>query len=213
MNYSRFLRQVIPFVLVFALAGCANQPSPALPTAAVPTETVQAAPTSTPRPVIPVSPTPVPSEHQGNDELAYCVGIPGPARILLSDLHGLSEDEIAEKMLRARLDYFSNPKAPDYCRIEKYRIDKISKPEPWMLDNVSLPARSILRVVNFSVKMHQLSEYWFRFVTTEIDLPNGYTGDLKDQNWLKTSIILVVYEMNFDGPNDFYEAAQIRIYP
>jgi hypothetical protein len=213
MKSPRFLRQLL-LALAFALAGCAGPLPPVLPTAAVTPEPVQATPTNTPRPVNTKIPTPVTPEHQGNDAYGYCIVIPDSPRLLVSDAHGLSEDQIAEKMMRLRLDYFSDPKAPDFCRIEKYRIDKISKPEPWMLGKVSLPARSFLRVVDFSVKMHQLPEYWFRFlVNNEIDLPKGYTGDLKDSNWLRTSILLVVFEMNFDGPTDFYGAGQIRIYP
>jgi len=163
-----------------------------------------------------VYPTPITPEHQGNDEYGYCIGIPEPPRLLVAESQGLSEDEIAEKMMRLRLDFFSDPKASDYCRIEAYRIDKISAPEPWMLEGLNLPPRSFLRVVDFSIKLPQLGQYWFRFVNTgEIDLPDEYAGALANSNWLQTSMVLVVYEFDpgGNGDNAFYVAAQVKVNP
>ena len=216
--YRQYLFYSCVFVaLMLALVSCGSgisSSSPLLPTATVVAEAVQATPI--PVPLTPALPTRVESEHQGNDEYGYCIGIPEPVRLLISEAEGLSKDEIAEKMMRLRLDSFSSSKISDYCRIEKYRIDKISEPEPWMLDNVSLPPRSFLRVVDFSIKLPQFAEYWFRFVSTgEIDLPDGYAGAFDNPNWLRASMVLVVYEKDpgGDGIGGFYGAAQVKINP
>ena len=214
MKSSHFLRCLTFLGLAFVLLGCASPlSSPASATMTAPARPASPTSTRTPRPRNPVYPTPITLEHQGNDEYGYCIGIPEPPRLLVAESQGLSEDEIAEKMMRLRLDFFSDPKASDYCRIEAYRIDKISAPEPWMLEGLSLPPRSFLRVVDFSIKLHQPSRYWFLSLKDKVDLPNEYEGTLKPENWLQTSIILVVYELSFDDSNDFYGVAQIEINP
>jgi hypothetical protein len=163
-----------------------------------------------------VYPTPITPEHQGNDEKLECSGVGGSVLLPLSEVEGLSEDEIADRVVRLRLDAFHTPEISDYCRIEAYRIDKISAPEPWMLEGLNLPPRSFLRVVDFSIKLPQLGQYWFRFVNTgEIDLPDEYAGALANSNWLQTSMVLVVYEVDpgGDGDNVFYTAAQVKVNP
>lgn len=204
-----FFCRLVLIALFFVLVGCAPGGNTALSN--LPTATAFAKPFHAPSTRTPY-PTLVTPEHQGNDEYLYCVAIAPPDPYPVSETQGLNEDEIAEKMMHLRLDYFSDPSAPDVCRIEEYKIDKISPAEPWMLDEGGLPPQSFLRIVDFSVKIHQLPEYWIN-LGSEIDLPDGYSGSAEQQNWLKTSIILVIYKISFGGQGDFYAMAQIRINP
>ena len=197
--------------LVFALCACAplagsgQAPPPNLPTATVFAEPVS---TKTPYPLKSVPTITAKPEHQGNDEYAYCGADSPGMRILIADTQGVSEDEIAEKMLRLRFDYFSQSQAPAFCRIEEYRIDKISQPEPWMkLEGDSLPPGSFLRVVEFSIKLPQLQDSWISF-GGKTQQPEEYSGDAAQESWFQTSIILVIYKME-----PFYRMHQVRIVP
>ncbi|MFZ5881451.1 MAG: hypothetical protein ACOY0R_18950 [Chloroflexota bacterium] len=105
----------------------------------------------------------------------------------ISETQGWSDDEIAEKIMSLYLDYFNNPQAPDYCRVDGYRIDAVFRDEK--LEATSLaPNNGFLRGIQFSIKLVQLPNYWM-----------GYIGELDEQNWYHLSDVLVVFKSESKG--------------
>lgn len=159
-------------LLVFVLASCAS------PTKVVPTKTTIPLPTSTSAsPAVeatPVRATPTEFQLPFNDknvESKYCQ-LPS-VKLSIPDAQGLSDDEIAEKLMDLFLAYFDVPQAPDWCRIGGHKIDKIYYDER----TPSLPLEpkgNIMRVVQYSIKLIQIPNFWMSLVN-EVD----------QQNWAK----------------------------
>lgn len=99
----------------------------------------------------------------------------------MAETKNLSEDEIAEKLMRLFLDYFSVSEAPDWCRIDDYTIDKVYYDER----TPSLPLEpkgDIMRVVQFSIKFVQLPNFWM-----------SWSGEIDGQNWLHTGNNVAIF--------------------
>jgi len=111
-----------------------------------PTETVH--PTSTPFD-LPLN------EH--NYEGVYCQY--PPVKLPIAEAQGLSEDEIAERLLEMTLAYFNDPEAPDWCRVDGFTIDGISYDELTPLLPLE-PKGDWMRAVKYSVKLIQVPNFW-----------------------------------------------------
>lgn len=122
----------------------------------------------------------------------YCTS---PAvQLSLAEAKGLSEDEIAAKLMKLFLDYFNTPQAPNWCRIDGYTIDKVYYDER----TPSLPLEpkgDIMRVVLFSIQLVELPSFWV-----------SWQGKIDDQNWLHAGRNVAIfrsddgYTMEFANP-------------
>jgi hypothetical protein len=176
---------VIVSTVLIVLASCA----PA--TEAIPTKTVVSLSTSTPLPPTlesaPLPATPTAFQLPFNDqnvESEYCQ-LPS-VKLSISDAQGLSDDEIAEKLMNLHLAYFNAPQTPDWCRIDGYKIDKIYYDER----TPSLPLEpkgDIMRVVQYSIKLIQIPNFWM-----------SLAGEVDQQNWLHTGANLAIFRLE-DG--------------
>jgi hypothetical protein len=174
-------------VLLF-LASC----TPAIQ--GIPTEIPISQPAATIRSVQPPA-TPTDIQLPFNDKNVnqeYCQ-IPA-VKLSISEANGLNEDEIAGQLMKLLLAYFSVPKAPDYCRIAGYRIDKVYYDER----TPSLPLEpkgDFMRVVHFSIKLIQIPNMWM-----------PWSGEIDQKNWLHTGNFVAVfrssdgYTMKFANP-------------
>jgi hypothetical protein len=175
---------VMVSLVVIILASCV----PATEVAS--TKTIVPLSTST---FIPFSPTiesvqrlATPTEFQlpfndKNVESEYCQ-LPS-AKLSASDAQGLSDDEIAGKLMDLHLAYFNAPQAPDWCRIDGYKIDKIYYDER----TPSLPLEpkgDIMRVVHYSIKLIQIPNFWM-----------SLAGVVDQQNWLHTRADVAIFRL------------------
>jgi len=202
MKCSRFLRRFTLSALVFALLGCTpltsseQVPSLNLPTATIVVEAVQS---STAMPPTPAEPTPtripLPRAEPPNVESAYC-NHPPVVELSFSNAKGLSEDEIAEKLMGLHLDYFSDPQAPDWCRTDGYRIEKVFELDTKDAKPLT-PKGDFMRVVQYSIKLIQFPSFYL-----------AAPGEIDQQNWFHISQVLsifiyesdAVYKMQFAHP-------------
>ena len=91
-------------------------------------------------------------------------------KLSASDAQGLSDDEIAGKLMDLHLAYFNAPQASDWCRIGGYKIDRVYYDER----TPSLPLEpkgDIMRVVQYSIKLIQIPNFWMSLVN-EVDQQN-----------------------------------------
>jgi len=176
---------VMVLLVVIVSASCA--PAPEI----VPTKTAVPLPTSTPPPPT-IESTPfiaTPTEFQlpfndKNVESEYCQ-LPS-VKLSASDAQGLTDDEIAEELMSLHLAYFNAPEAPDWCRIDGYKIDKVYYDER----TPSLPLEpkgDIMRVVQYSIKLIQIPNFWM-----------SLAGEVDQQNWLHTGANLAIFRLK-DG--------------
>jgi hypothetical protein len=184
---------ILAFILGLALLmGCTRgenpYPNPSAPV--IPPTFVEATPTfieATPT-FIKATPIQLPYNEK-SVKTKYCrapvISLP------ISDTQGWSDDEIAEKIMRLYLDYFNNPQAPDYCRINGYRIDAVFRDEKWEATSLA-PKNGFLRGVQFSIKLIHVPNYWMI-----------YSGEIDEQNWLHLTDVLVVFKTESKG---IYEA-------
>lgn len=127
-----------------------------------------------------------------NVENEYCQ-IPA-VKLPTAAAQGLSEDEIAGKLMELFLAYFYVPEAPDYCRIDGYHIDKIYYDERTP-DLPLEPKGDFVRVVMFSIQLIQVPNMWM-----------PWAGEIDQQNWLHTANHMAVfgapdgYSMKFAYP-------------
>ena len=149
-------------------------PTPDLPTASV-TYTPNITRTA-------LLPTPTDFQLPFNDQ-PYDQKLCQPPDVLLpiSAAQGLSEDEIAAKLVEKWLAFFNNPKNPGYCRIDGYRIDKVYY-DPRTPYLPLEPKGDIMRVVQYSIKLVQIPNYWM-----------SLSGEIDSQNWLHTASNLAVF--------------------
>ena len=179
--------------LVFALAACIPSTSSGqapllnLPTATIVAEAVQS---STAMPPTPAEPTPtripLPRVEPPNVESAYC-DHPPVVELSFSNAKGLSEDEIAEKLMGLHLDYFSSPQAPDWCRTDGYRIEKVFELDPKDAKPLT-PKGDFMRVVQYSIKLIQFPSFYL-----------SAPGEIDQQNWLHISQVLSIFIYELDG--------------
>jgi len=167
---------------MFILASCA----PAVKV--VPTETTTSLPalTITPQHPIdtPIQPFPTGTEIQlpYDDSMVnrdYCQS--PDVFLSFSDAIKLNEDEIAGKLMGLWLAYFNAPQAPGYCRIDGYRIDKVYYDERTP-DLPLEPKGDIMRVVQFSIKLIQIPNYWM-----------SSAGEIDPQNWFHTGNDIAIF--------------------
>ncbi len=114
-----------------------------------------------------------------NVERQYCQS---PSALLPpADAQGLSEDEIAARLMDLWLAYFAVPQAPDFCRIDGYHIDKVYYDErtPYLPLE---PKGDFMRVVQFSIKLIQVPNFWM-----------SWAGEIDPQNWLHTGNTVAVF--------------------
>lgn len=134
-----------------------------------------------------IPPTPTEFHLPFNDqnvESDYCQ-LPS-IKLPASDAQGLSDDEIAEKLMILYLMYFSTANAPDWCRIDGYRIDKIYYDE--RTPSLSLePKGDVMRVALYSIRLIQVPNFWMSFA-----------GEVDQQNWLHTGANLAIFRLE-DG--------------
>ena len=135
------------------------------------------------------TPTPdlsnIPLSTETPVEREYC-DKPHPVYLPVSEAQGFTDDDIAEKLMSLHLDYYNNPQAPDFCRIDGYRIERVYYDErtPYLPLE---PKGDFMRVVLFSIKL--------------IQKPIGWTavpGEIDKQNWLHTGINMAVFRLE-DG--------------
>lgn len=178
---------VIVSLVVIILASCV--PAIEVP----PTKTVVPLSTSTFAPPTPtieslqLLATPTEIQLPFNDknvESEYCQY--QSVKLSASDAQGLSDDEIAGKLMDLHLAYFNAPQAPDWCRIDGYKIDKIYYDErtPYLPLE---PKGDFMRVVQYSIKLIQIPNMWM-----------SLAGEIDQQNWLHTGENLAIFHLE-DG--------------
>jgi hypothetical protein len=176
------------FLVIFVLSAC----SPAAKV--LPTETVTQKPTSTstllPSAIPSIQPLATPTAFQlpwneiPNDTTGYC--LLAPTQLVASDTQGLSEDEIAMKLIDLWLAYFNAPQAPGDCHVDGYHVDEVYYDErtPYLPLE---PKGDFMRVVRFSVKLVQIPNSWMT-----------WAGEIDQQNWLHTGANLAIFRLE-DG--------------
>jgi len=153
-----------------------HTPTPDLNSSPTPTETRS-----------PFEPTPIQLPlNEGNYEAKYCNN-PTGVSLPISDAQDLTDDEIATKLMSLYLDYYKNPQAPDFCRIDGYRIEKVFYHEG-MTSQLVTQKGTFMRQVNFSIKLIQIPNYWI-----------GIPGEIDQQNWLHISMALTIYPVQTDS--------------
>ena len=114
----------------------------------------------------------------GSDE--YCK--PPYAVLPVSDGNDISEDQIVHELMQVWLRRYANPDAPLACRIEAYTIDQVYF-DLELLSRPLEPRGNFMRLVDFSVKLIQLSDAWMSFA-----------GELDQDNRLHISHAVAVFE-------------------
>jgi hypothetical protein len=187
----------ILLIATFVVLGIASCSSPAVEATPVPPTST---PTNTPWPPqnTPTPPQPTATKIQlpfvngPIDDVDYCGESLSSVLLPLADAQGLSEDEIAAKLMDLWLAYFNAPQAPGYCRIDGYHIGSVC------YNALTMPYRpkaDFVRSVKFSIKLIQLPNYWM-----------GNFGLIDEQNWLRTEKNVAVfrsdsgYTMEFAAP-------------
>lgn len=106
--------------------------------------------------------------------------------LLKTDSAKFSEDQVVEKLIELWLAYFKTDQAPAYCRIEDFHVDKVYY-DP-RTPGLSLdPQGDFMRVVQFSIKLIQIPNYWM-----------SLSGEIDQNNWLHTGQNVAVFKTN-DG--------------
>jgi len=195
LNY--FPRLVLVSVL-FVFAGCAPNANPsstpanplvALATSTITSEHIQLTTTSIP-PTYSVPPNliePTPIQLPFVENFNRDCNNPAVVHLPISDTLGMSEDEIAEKLMSLYLDSFNNPQVSGFCRIDGYRIEKAFYDSRLELPTFS-PKGDFMRVVQFSVKLIQIPNTWM-----------SYSGEIDQQNWFHISEALAIFKNEIDG--------------
>jgi hypothetical protein len=178
---------VIVWVIVIVLASCSQEVEviPTKTNAPLPTSTL-ALPTSTIESAQLVA-TPTNIQLPFNDKNVEHVYCQYPSvKLSASNAQGLSDDEITEKLLHLHLAYFYAPEAPDYCRVDDYKIDKVYYDErtPYLPLE---PKGDFMRVVQYSIKLIQIPNMWM-----------SLAGEIDHQNWLHTGANLAIFRLE-DG--------------
>lgn len=132
----------------------------------------------TPEPVSPISTEggiPVYEINESTVDQEYCQ-LP---EVLLStnEAQGLTDDEIAGRLMALWLDYFNTPQAPGYCRVDGYVIDRIYEDK-----RPVEPRTNLMRAIDFSLKLVQYPALWA-----------AWPGEVDEQNWLHTSVTIAVF--------------------
>ena len=178
---------VVVWIIVIILVSCSPEVE------VTPTKTNIPLPTSTLVPPTPITEsvqlmaTPTDIQLPFNDRNVEHVYCQYPSvKLSASDAQGLSEDEIAEKLMDLHLAYFYTAQAPDYCRIDGYKIDKTYYDErtPYL---PLVPKGDFMRVVQYSIKLIQIPNMWM-----------SLAGEIDQQNWLHTGANLVIFRLE-DG--------------
>ncbi|MBK8619671.1 MAG: hypothetical protein IPN96_21815 [Anaerolineales bacterium] len=199
MNWSNRFSQLIFATLLFTLTNCTSvaQNSTSYPTifavSLTPTELPDAmAQTHTPTPDFnsvllltetqpPFEPTPIQLPiNEGNYEGTYCNN-PTVDSLSISDVQEITDDDMAVKLMISYLDYYKNPQAPDFCRIDGYRIERVFHHEG-MTSQLVNQKGEFMRQVDFSIKLIQIPNHW-------MSIP----GEIDQQNWLHISMALAIY--------------------
>jgi hypothetical protein len=182
------INSIVAVLLVaFILTSCA----PATPaTEVAPIKTIVPSSTSMftslPPTIEPVQRLATPTEFQlpfndKNVESEYCQ-LPS-VKLPTSDAQGLSDDEIAVKLMDLHLAYFNAPQAPDWCRVDGYKIDKIYYDE--RTPSLPLvPKSDIMRVVQYSIKLIQIPNMWM-----------SLAGEVDQQNWLHIRADVAIFHL------------------
>ncbi len=177
---------VTVLLVAILLASCA----PAAKVA--PTETSSPQPTlvtPSPSPIIHYTqPLATPTEFQlpfndKNVESEYCQS--PSIKLSVSNAQGLSDGEIAGKIMDLWLAYFNASQAPDWCRIDGYKIDDVYYDEHALAYPPIEPQGDIMRVVRFSIKLIQIPNMWM-----------SLAGEVDQQNWLHTVRAIAVFRSN-----------------
>lgn len=176
-------------LILLLLTACAPLVGPAptqpAPTQPAPTKTVPPPATRPPvatrgpvRPAVTVTNINLPLNEK-NVEHEYCQS----PDVFLSneDAQGLDESEIAAELMKRWLEYFNAPQAPDYCRVDGYRIERIYDQERIHRAPYE-PQGDIMRAVQFSIRLVQLPNMWM-----------SRAGEIDQQNWLHTGCILAIF--------------------
>jgi hypothetical protein len=198
---KRIFIQLLVLMTISALTACVARPAATLiPTNMAVPPSHTAMPTLSPAPTIslpafapwPTFPTTTPhltpTEFQlpFNDkdvESEYCQS---PAiKLSVSAAHGLSDNQIAGKLMDLWLAYFNAPQAPDWCRIDGYKIDKVYYDAHALAYPPVEPQGDIMRVVRFSIKLIQVPNMWM-----------SLAGEVDQQNWLHTVLSVAVFRSN-----------------
>jgi len=107
-------------------------------------------------------------------------------KLSTSDAQGLTVSEIARELMGLHLSYFNAPQAPDWCRVDGYKIDKVYYDE--RTPNLPLePKGDFMRVVYYSIKLIQIPNMWM-----------SLSGEIDQQNWLHTGANLAIFRLE-DG--------------
>jgi len=173
LSESMVKNTCIVLLMVALLSACASA-------TVAPTETaIPQQPVATPMKLLATSTAIQLPFNDKNVEHEYCQ-LP-EVRLLASEARGMSEDEIAGKLMELLLDYFHSSQAPDYCRIDGYRIDNVYYDERTPYTTLQ-PRGDFLRTVQFSVKLIQVPSFWM-----------GWPGEIDTQNWLHTGNNVAVF--------------------
>jgi hypothetical protein len=191
---SKILGMVLFAAMVLASCAQAAKIAPTKTTIPQPTLTIPTPPLSIP----PVQPLPTPTEFQlpfndTNVESEYCNS---PAiKLSFTDAQSLGDDEIAGKLIDLWLAYFNAAQAPDWCRIDGYKIDEVYYDRHALTDPPVEPQGDIMRIIRFSIKLIQIPNFWM-----------SLAGEVDTQNWFHTARAAAVfrsaygYTMKFANP-------------
>ncbi len=174
------MKKISVLLIALCLTACGTNQS--VSTSQIPTPTfIQ----STPTLILPSTPAENQLPYNANiGDITYC----DSANILLlkKDATGFSEDQIAGKLIEMWLSYFRDDQAPAYCRIEDYRVDKVYY-DPRTPGLPLEPKGNFMRVVQFSIKLIQVPNYWM-----------SLTGETDQSHWLHTGQNLAIFKTS-DG--------------
>lgn len=99
----------------------------------------------------------------------------------LTEANGLNENEIAGKLMEQWLAYFNAPQAPDYCRIDGYRVDDVFYDERTP-DLPLEPKGDFIRTARFSILLVQMPNFWM-----------SWAGEIDQENWLHVGHNIAVF--------------------
>ncbi len=182
MKPNKFITSLFASLMVITI-GCNT----------IQTSTIATLIPSTPRIVIGTTPTEIQLPYNPNiGDTQYC----DSANIVLpeKDTANFSEDQIAGRLVELWLNYFKTEKAPDYCRVEDYHVDKVYYDQRTPALSLE-PKGDFIRVVQFSIKLIQVPNYWM-----------SLAGEIDQNNWLHTERSVAVfktedgYVMKFANP-------------
>ncbi len=126
--------------------------------------------------LIPGKSTPLPF-IEIKSENVYCQN---PYVVLsYTEAQGLSDEDIAIRLMERHLSYFYSLQAPDWCRVDGYKVTDVL---PYDVKDNKSPQGDIMLSVRFSIRLIQVPCAW-------MSLP----GTFDTENWLHSGHTLAIF--------------------